>query len=142
MYVEAIAATAVRGTAVVATKPFPSPVLIRHAGSGSWSHVLHGLSQSPEIQYLAPNMSATESHLLGACSATDALTYWRSFGATTCSDECSFKLGCTKVHFRNIFLSDGMFQHKILWHEDMWQLVLVFKWLMGGAWIRSGQSVF
>jgi len=87
LYVETIAATAVRGTAGVATKPFPSPVLIQLARSGSWSHVLHGPDQSPEIQYLAPNMSATESHLLGVCSATDARTEWRSVGAAACSDD-------------------------------------------------------
>ena len=34
--------------------------------------MLHGPANNPEIQRLAPNMSATESHLLGVCSATDA----------------------------------------------------------------------
>ena len=66
----------------VALQPFSQESRTR----ASRSHVLHGPPENPDIQDLAPNRSATQSHLLSVCWATDARTEWLSLRAVACSD--------------------------------------------------------
>jgi len=55
-------------TASCIRKPFPAVALSWSARSHYRSHVLHGSLESPEIQHLAPNRSATDLHLSGIFS--------------------------------------------------------------------------